>query len=203
MEETMKNRDVDLKKDTSGIMIAREKLFFGKFVEKMRRVPEPDHYYNHFPWQARIVVDNILTSAERNNEDVKIFLGDVNREFYGIDFFDRIREFAEKGCRFDIILAAPPEEKKLTAWHELAGIDGIRVRTKPEYSETLCHLVFSGSAYRIERPHGRLREGMEVTEVAPERNARFGFHENEYVRRLEAYWDQSVETTDLTEIVAA
>lgn len=180
--------------------IMLEKIFFEKYVRKMRTSSDPDHDYNHFPFQCRTVVDNILTYAEEYPQEVKIFLGDINREFYQTLLFDKIKELSKKGCTFDIVLAQPQTGKRLSSWQKLNALEKVHVRVKPKYNDQLCHLILAGSTYRVEVPHPPLQE--EVTDLIPERNARFGFHERDYTSRLRAYWDQNV-LTDLVELPAA
>ena len=180
--------------------IMLEKIFFEKYVRKMRTSSDPDHDYNHFPFQCRTVVDNILTYAEEYPQEVKIFLGDINRDFYQTLLFDRIRALVENRCTFDIVLAAPPTSERLPLWQALNALEGVRVRMKQAYSDQLCHLIIAGAVYRVEVPHPQLQE--EVTDLKPERDARFGFHEKEYVSRLQLYWEQDIET-DLVKLPAA
>lgn len=196
MEKSEKEKSVA----TEQRVIMLEKIFFEKYVRKMRTSSDPDHDYNHFPFQCRTVVDNILIYAEEYPQEVKIFLGDINREFYQTLLFDRIKELSKKGCTFDIVLAKPQTGERLSSWQELNALEGVRVRVKPKYNNQLCHLILVGSAYRVEVPHPPLQE--KVTDLIPERNARFGFHEKDYTSRLQVYWNQNI-LTDIVELPAA
>jgi len=179
-----------------------EQLYFEKYVKKMRTSCIPDYDFNHYPWQWRIVVNEILAYAEENpQEEAKIFLGDINLRFYGPSLLDRIKELVKKGCKFNIVLAESPDKNMMLLWQDLAKSEKVTVRMKPKYSNKLCHLVLVGTAYRIELPHDKF-EGS-VTDDTPEQKARFGFYEREFAQRLEAYWHKKIITDDLVDLHVA
>lgn len=179
-----------------------ERLYFAKYVRKMRVSLTPDHDFNRFPWQSRIVVQELFNCADNNTRVIKIFLGDVKTEFYKSMLFENIKALSEKGINFDIVLAEPPLGQYVDIWRNLiiSCNNKVRVRYKKKYDEKSCHIILVGDNYRFELAHPRF-EG-EVTDSYPERPAQFGFHEKSTATEIANYWTQSIDK-DLVEITAA
>lgn len=185
--------------DVAKIVIEEFKDLTLRYVRKMRLFPYPDYDYNKYPFMCTIILEEIFLYAQEHPEEpVKMFVGDIRSEFYGEHWLlDKIGELAKKGIKFDIVLAKPPHDDYLQEWQALNTNypDCVRVRMKPAYNAGLRHLVLVGDAYRIEAPHPDY-EG-EVTELSPERPARFGFHDKFYAHTdVLDHWNSAVDTPD-------
>ncbi|MCD4830334.1 MAG: hypothetical protein K8R02_00840 [Anaerohalosphaeraceae bacterium] len=170
------------------------KKFTLEHVQKMRIAQEPAYDFNSYPFMSRIILEQLLKYAEdRPSGEVKMFIGDVRSEFYGEELlFDRVRELAAKNISFNIILSKQPENEYLPRWRELIAKSpgSVSVRIRPEYEDRLSHLVLIGDSYRLEVPHTDYTG--EVTELLPLRPARFGFHDEAYVREeVTKHWDKA------------
>ncbi len=175
-----------------------------RYVRRMRIVPYPEYDYNVYPFMSRIIVDELFAFAQVHpKKKIKMFTGDIRSEFYGGDFlFDRISDFARKDIKFNIILAKPPDGQYLARWQKLIAESSgnVQVRTKPQYNDRLCHLLLVGEdGYRKEAFHEDY-EG-DVTELEPERPARFAFHDRFYAKNnVLEYWKTKVNTNDVEEL---
>ncbi len=178
-----------------------------RYVRRMRIVPYPEFDFNSYPFMARIIVDELFAYAqELPKKEVKMFTGDITSEFYGSDLlFDKIREITtQQDIKFNIILAKPPVGQHLTSWRKLMTESSgkVRVRTKPQYSDELHHLILVGEdAYRKEAPHRDDDYEGDVTELEPKRPARFAFHDRSYAQaNVLKHWETKVNTDDVEEL---
>jgi hypothetical protein len=160
---------------------------FEALVDKMAQSELPVFHYNAWPYQTRKVVNTIIEIASKNSF-LKIFLGDINCEFFGIDIIKKLQSLKETTCKTNIILAEKPNNNM---WKELVG-KNINVYYKEQYDKTLNHVCFTNTAYRIEAPHPRLGVNEEVTSYKPLRPARFGFNLPEHIKILNILWDSVI-----------
>jgi hypothetical protein len=171
--------------------IGDEVAVFEKLVDLMVQKNKPVFYFNAQPCQTRKVVSAIIDIAKKNTF-FKIFLGDVNCEFYGVNLLDKLREVANCNCAITVVLAEKPINKSFENWRQLAQDSRIKIFFKPKYDETLNHLCITNNAYRIEAPHPRLGAQEVVTQSTPLRPAQFGFFIPEDVKALCTMWKDKV-----------
>lgn len=162
---------------------------FKEYVQLMRETATGRASYNRFPWQARIVVDEILNYAMERDLPLKIFTSDHDMQFYGEATFLRFVDLAVQGQDVQIVIAEPPKGASLDTWRRLADRhDKISVRAKKRYDHKLCHFCLAGKeTYRVERPHGPERG--QVTPLSPECPARFAFNNRDEGQALSDYWN--------------
>jgi hypothetical protein len=163
----------------------REQRDFATVVETMRLTGVPSHYYNHFPWETRIVVKNILAYAEETGDPLKIFTSDFY-EIYDDEVHSKLEEMAMRGHDIQIVLAERPKDSDLEKWEPIAKNENVEITFTPFYDETLNHLWLAGSSYRYELPHRRIT--CEVTDTYPEFPARFAFKNDKDVKKAEEAW---------------
>lgn len=196
LSETIEKEDVEKILNIAKIAVDELKDLTLRYVRRMRLIPYPDHDYNSYPFICRVIIQELFAYAQENPEEkVKIFTGDVKAEFYGDGWlFKEIRELAVKGVKFDIILAKPPTGDCLSSWQQLVKEcpGEISVRMHKTYSNRLQHLMLVGDSYRIEAPHDDY--GGDVTELAPKRPARYGFHESSFVMSdVQFHWENEID----------
>lgn len=193
--------------DTAKAIIKAYKDLTVRYVRRMRIVPYPEFDFNSYPFMARIIVEELFAYAqEPPKKEVRMFTGDITSEFYGCELiFDKIREIATQGIKFNIILAKPPDGQHLASWQKLMTESSgkVQVRMKPQYSAELHHLILVGEdAYRKEAPHKEDDYEGDVTELEPERPARFAFHDRFYAQtNVLEHWKTKVDTDDVVPIV--
>lgn len=163
-----------------------EKDYFRRYVELLRKSASTEHYFNHFPWQALIVIENILDYALDNKEDVHIFTGSFF-EVYGDAILDRIKKIALNSINIEIIIAERPgiDDPKLLG---LAAFKNIKISYMDKYDDKLNHIWLAGESYRFELPHNKI--DTKITETTPECPAQFAFHNKEEARMVSKYWEQ-------------
>jgi hypothetical protein len=169
-------------------VLEREKKYFRTIVELMRLSNSKAHFYNHFPWEARIVVQNILAFAEETGEPLKIFASGFYEFYYG-EIYDKLVELGRNGHDIQIILAEHPDESDLPKWEAFGGQSNVSLRYMLEYDATLNHVWLAGTAYRYELPHPRFTE--KATDTYPEVPARFAFHNNDEIGKAKQAWNKA------------
>lgn len=170
-----------------------EKDAFQQFVDLMSNETQGIYSHNSEPWKSRVVVDKIFEAA-KGQEQLKMFIGNSKCEFYKADeFFEKIKETACNTLVI-IVLATTPDSSMLEKWQLLSrSTNNIEVYYKTTgYDETLYHLCMTEQAYRLEYPHKRSGDSVTITDIYPQRFARFGFFRNDDRRALERYWEDSV-----------
>lgn len=170
-------------------MLEREIKYFTAVVEVMRLTGVPSHFYNHYPQETMIVVKNILTCAESTGDPLRIFASDFYELYYG-EIYDKLVELAKKGHDIQIILADRPKDSDLDKWRIICENDNVKVSFMPEYDPTMNHVWLTGNTYRYELPHERFTG--EVTNLYPERPARFAFNNESEVKKAEQAWDKAL-----------
>jgi hypothetical protein len=181
-----------LKLDEIQAFIKELKELTLNYVRDMRTSDSPRCDFNSYPFMYKIIAEELFTySQEHPTEKVRLFIGDVKSEFLGKNLlFNRVKELASKGIKFDIILATPPDNYYLAKWQELINKfpNDINIRMKTQYSNKLCHLILIGNAYRMEAPHD-FYDGV-VSDLVPLRPARFAFHDKQYAENVVLkYWE--------------
>ena len=176
------------------------KEYFCRYVELLRKSDSTEHYFNHFPWQARIVIENILKDASDNCSDIHIFIGSFT-EIYGKTVVDKLKELAINERKIEIILGEGPSNSNLNALLELNNTHNITVRYMKEYDSKLNHLWLAGNAYRFELPHAKVRT--KIIQTSPECHAQFAFHNEEDARKVSKYWKEVICSRDLEDLQAA
>lgn len=165
----------------------RERKYFAAIVEAMRLTGVPRHFYNHYPWEGRIVVKNILIWAEETGEALRIFTSDFY-EFYDDEIYQKLLELARNGHDIQIILAERPKESDLDKWRIICKNHNIKISFMPEYDPSLNHVWIAGTSYRYELPHQKVTR--EVTATHPEFPARFAFRNKEEVEKANQAWNK-------------
>lgn len=174
-------------------VLEREQKYFATVVETMRLTGVPKHFYNHYPWEARIVVKNILAYAEQTGDPLKIFTSDFY-EFYDDEIHHKLAELARKGHHIQIILAARPEDSDLAKWRPISENENVNITFMPEYDATLNHVWLAGTSFRYERPHKNYN--YEISDTYPEFPARFAFKNDKDVKKAEEAWDKILNTCE-------
>jgi uncharacterized protein (DUF433 family) len=179
--------------------IMEEKDYFRRYVELLRKSVSSEHYFNHFPWQALIVIENILEYALDNKNDVHIFTGSFF-EVYGETILDRIKKVALNGIKIEIILAEHPgiDDQKL---RDLAAIKNVKIYYMDKYNDKLNHIWLAGESYRFELPHSKINT--KITETTPECPAQFAFHNKEEASMVSKYWEQIKNSHNIEPLQAA
>lgn len=191
MPVTDLDNEAILNKIKEGIGSDDERARFDCLVEGMLNSGKAVYHHNRRPWQTAKVVSEIFAVAKETLSPLKIFIGDVNCECYGINWANSIREVAE-ATSVEIVLADKPSREGVPAWKDLNSNEQVTVRYKDKYSKSLNHLIMTGSAYRVEAVHEKLPTGAVVNDMYPERPARFAFNSPRDVAGLSLYWDDAV-----------
>lgn len=178
-----------------------ERSYYFRYVELLRRSDSTEHYFNHFPWQARAVIQNILQYALDNRSDVRVFTGSFS-EFYGKHVVEMLKKLGRNETKIEIILADTPTEKELSVLNDLLNHqNNIKVRYMTKYDSTLSHVWLAGNAYRFEKPHNKMPS--KITETSPECPAQFAFHNEEQARKVYKYWEGVICAKELVDLRAA
>lgn len=168
----------------------REQKYFATVVETMRLTGVPDHYYNHRPWEARIVVKNILAYAKDTGEPLRVFTSDFY-EFYDDEIHANLEELAMNGHDIHIILAERPKDSDLPKWRGLCeNKENVKISCMSEYDETLNHVWLAGFTFRYELPHKRVTG--EISDTYPEFPARFAFNNGKDVKKAKDAWQKAL-----------
>ena len=172
---------------------ARE--YYAKLVEVLRRSNSNAHYFNRYPWQVKLVFDNLLAYAEETIESKEqpslcMFSGDVDFYFLQKDIDKRLSALADQGCVIDILLANPPSNDAMYRWRRLAKMESVNVKKMSKYDEKLYHVWVYDDAFRLEEPHPQLKSNMTITDIKPERRAEFAFHDQAAASAVRAYFNK-------------
>lgn len=175
------------------------KELFRKYVELLRISKRSDHYFNHYPWQALIVIENILRDAAEKKKDVRIFSGSLF-EIQPEQNSNLLRKILQGGNKVEIILAKSPSEKELIGIREFLKQYSSNVEAKymNAYQASLSHVWIAGKAYRFELPHPIIKEA--ITEISPEVPAQFAFNNEDEAEKVNAYWQRNIISKDLTRL---
>lgn len=170
-----------------------KKSEYRKLVKLMRGAKWRSFDANRFPWQTRIIIDELLDLAVETRAHVEIFKGMSTRTFYGKGLHERCRKLVQREGTARVIFAEHDETDSF--WRELRDEfkDRLQVLAMDEHDPDLYHYCLVQGpdgqqeewAYRLEFPHPRWEGG--VTDLAPERPARFSFNDPELARRIKKY----------------
>lgn len=169
---------------------------FRRYVELLRKSGQPDHFYNHFPWQTRIVADNILDFALEGGLELDVFSSDF--ELYSDGVYEKMSQLAARQVRVRLILAEYPQRDCLNAISKLSAQPNIRISYMRKYDEQLNHLWLAGTAYRFELPHPKRTASL--TDYQPEFPAQFAFHDKERSELVRSYWNSRVLRATMDEL---
>lgn len=176
-----------------------------KTILKLMRLSDSNfHYYNHHPWQTKLVFDNLLDYAveslkstveeQGQKPEFCIFSSDLDLDFIeGEVFTGRLIELAKSGCCIRIVLAAKPvNQRHNEVWLELSRhlveYQSPAIRYMREYSNQSNHLWVFGNAYRFEKAH-ELNAGFFTFDKRPDRPARFAFNEPGVAKAIREYFE--------------
>ena len=174
--------------------MSSERSLFRRYVELLRTSDSQEYYYNHFPWQARIVAESILTFALDNEEEVQVFSSDF--ELYDELVYQKLIDVARRGGRVHLVLAEQPRRRKaIEAASGLCQENNVRVECLRKYNDKLNHIWLAGTAYRFELPHSRTETT--VTDYHPEFPAQFAFHNVERALKVRSCWDHLLRAEDI------
>ena len=147
---------------------------------------------NNKPWQSRIAIHKIANIAFSETVHLKIFIGNPKCEFYEVDKFFNLLERLNKRSGATVVLAEKPAGSMLAKWQHLNSLAKVEVYYKPRYDDSMSHLCVAGRAYRLESPHKKMPPFAKVSDIFPQRPARFGFNRKADLAALNYYWGHEV-----------
>ncbi len=166
------------------------KLKYRNLVNLMRGAKRRSFDANRFPWQTRIIIDELLDLAVNEHAHVEIFKGLSTGVFYQDRLRERCQTLVQHGGSARVIFSE--HDQGDSRWRDLAtkSEGKLQVLAMKAPDPELYHycLVVGEDAYRLEFPHP-LWEG-DVTDVVPERPARFSFNDPELAQRIKKYSDE-------------
>lgn len=164
---------------------------FWKKVHGMYVNKEESYQLNRFPWQSQMISKRLLDFALEDKLNVQLCFS-----MPADDFYPRLRTqvsaLLKRGASsVRIVFAQPPNEDQYAYWIAMRKRYSakLKLHAANEYDSAVLHYCLVGdSAYRIEFPHEK-RTGP-VTNLKPERPARFSFNDVSLGKRIKTYSDQ-------------